>query len=606
MAYQQRCDICLFQIIPYFAPLEINLINFALFDSGDRVYAGKRFSVLFLCYYYPIAGQSHHPKFMLITDKILFNYQRCQRKSYLNLYGNPSEQSPLSDLMEKIHQDSYAYRQTILDRLAYQEPLYRPGDWSTGAQATLELMKQGVDCIANGVLLVDAHPFPQVSDLSSVAEPIGFSGQEMPIWLLGDLDGVTLLSCPSLLVKKTGVSQLGNWYYQPIDIKFSKRPKRDYQMIGAFHAQLLAAIQGLLPDSGLILRDKGHYFVDVTKWLNLMQQTFFDCLLMLQNRTEPEVFISRHPCETCQWYDSCYAIASATRHLSLLPGVTATRYDALKQLNITTWEALAAANPVDLIPYFEATCQSHPVEQVTQAIVLQAQASLQNRAIALPTAEKQSNFLGHEQLPVAPIELYFDIEAQPELNLSFLHGVLKVDRTQTTPDNQPLETFHYFLAKNPEDEALMWENFLQFVWEYPTAPIFHFCPYEAQEIKNLAKRYRTPASRWRPIIPRLIDVHALVTHNVVMPVESYSLKAIARSLGFQWRDPAASGAQCIVWYDQWLKTNAEITDNSTLDNPSNQSSDESKNEYLASILTYNEDDCRATYIVKDWLVKFLG
>jgi predicted RecB family nuclease len=605
VAYQQRCDICLFQIIPYFAPLEINPISFVLFGSGDRVYAGKRFSVLFLCYYYPIVGQSPHPNFMLITDKILFNYQRCQRKSYLNLHGNPSEQSPLSDLMEKIHQDSYAYRQTILDQLAYQEPLYRPGDWSTGAQATLELMKQGVDCIANGVLLVDAHPFPQVSALSSVAESSDFSGQEMPIWLLGDLDGVTLLSFPSLLVKKTGVSQLGDWYYQPIDIKFSKRPKRDYQMMGAFHAQLLAAIQGFLPDSGLILRDKGHYFVDVTKWLNLMQQTFFDCLQMLQNRTEPEVFISRHPCETCQWYDSCYAIASATRHLSLLPGVTATRYHALKQLNITTWEALAAANPVDLIPYFEATCQSHPVEQVTQAIVLQAQACLQNLAIALPTAEKLSNSLGLEQLPVAPIELYFDIEAQPELNLSFLHGVLKVDRTQTTPDNQPLETFHYFLAKTPEDEGLMWEKFLQFVWEYPTAPIFHFCPYEAQEIKNLAKRYRTPASRWRPIIPRLIDVHALVTHNVVMPVESYSLKAIARSLGFQWRDPAASGAQCIVWYDQWLKTNAEITDNSSLDNPSNQSSHESKNEYLASILTYNEDDCRATYIVKTWLVNFL-
>jgi uncharacterized protein len=537
---------------------------------------------------------------MLITDKILFNYQRCQRKSYLNLYGNPSEQSPLSDLIEKIHQDSYAYRESILDQLPYQEPLYQPGDWSSGAQATLELMKQGVDCIANGVLLVDAHPFQEVSALSSVTEPIGFSPQQMPIWLLGDLDGVTLVSFPSLLVKKIGASDLGDWYYQPIDIKFSKRPKRDYQMIGAFHAQLLAAIQGLLPDAGLILREKGHYFVDVTKWLNLMQQTFFDCLLMLQTATEPEVFISRHPCETCQWYDSCYAIASANRHLSLLPGVTPTRYHALKQVNINTWEALAAANPVDLIPYFEETCQNHPVEQVTQAIVLQAQACLQNRAIALTTSEKHSNSFTPEELPVAPIELYFDIEAQPELNLSFLHGVLKVDRTQTTPDNKPLETFHYFLAETPADEGLMWENFLQFVWEYPTAPIFHFCPYEAQEIKNMAKRYHTPASRWRPIIPRLIDVHALVTRHVVMPVESYSLKAIARSLGFQWRDPAASGAQCIVWYDQWLKTKTE-----NLADPASQNKNE-YNEYLESILIYNEDDCRATYVVKDWLVNFLS
>lgn len=541
---------------------------------------------------------------MLLTDKILFNYQRCQRKSFLNLYGSAKAQSPLSDLMQKIHQDSHAYRQMVLAEFDYQQPMYPNGDWNMGAQATLELMKQGVDCIVNGVLLVDAHPYQQCSTSDSVTPPlnaIGLEGvdhqissslSEMPIWLLGDLEGVTLVSLPNLLIKQTGSSDFGDWYYLPVDIKFSKRPKRDYQMIGAFHAQLLAAIQGFLPNAGLILREKGDYLVDVTKWLNLMQQTFWDCLQMLQNQEEPEVFISRHPCETCQWYDDCYAIASATRHLSLLPGVTAKRYHSLKQLNITTWEALAAANPTDLIPDFEETCNTQSVEQVTQSVVLQAQACLQNRAIALPTAEK----LTPEQLPVAPLELYFDIEAQPEMNLSFLYGILLVDRTQTTSDNQPLQTFHYFFAEKPEDQQTIWEQFLEFVWQYPTAPIFHFCPYEAQEIKTLAKRYHTPASRWKPIIHRLIDIHDRVTKNVVMPVESYSLKAIARSLGFEWRDESASGAQCIVWYDEWLKNQANLAENDLEITP--------EIDYLQSILVYNEDDCRATYIVKDWLVNF--
>lgn len=544
---------------------------------------------------------------MLLSDKILFNYQRCQRKSFLNLYGTPIDRAPVSDLMQKIHQDSYAYRQAVLAEFDYQQPVYPPGDWNRGAEATLELMKQGVDCIANGVLLVDAHPYQQVSTSDAVsdavAEQVGSSRDEMPIWLLGDLDGVTLVSLPNLLIKKTikkighkkiGQSNLGDWYYLPVDIKFSKHPKRDYQMIGTFHAQLLAAIQGFLPDAGLILREKGDYLVDVTKWLNLMQQTFWDCWQMLQNQSEPEVFISRHPCETCQWYENCYAIASENRHLSLLPGVTSKRYHYLKQLNITTWSALAAANPADLIPCFEETCNTHSVEQVAQSVVLQAQACLENRAIALPNAAK----LTPEQLPVAPIELYFDIEAQPEMNLSFLYGVLLVDRTQTTPGNKPLETFHYFLAENPEDQPAIWEQFLEFVWQYPTAPIFHFCSYEAQEIKTLAKRYRTPASRWKPLIHRLIDLHDRVTKNVVMPVESYSLKAIARSLGFAWRDRSASGLQCIVWYDQWLKSNTQMPGDDAGKNPAN--------EYLDSILIYNEDDCRATYIVKDWLVNFLA
>ena len=525
---------------------------------------------------------------MLLTDKILFNYQRCQRKSFLNLYGTGIDRLPVSDLMQKIHQDSHAYRQSVLAEFAYEQPVYAPRDLMAGASATLELMKQGVDCIANGVLLVDAHPFAEEVNDSRAEMP------EMPIWLLGDLEDVTLVSMPNLLLKDKGVSNFGDWYYRPIDIKFSKRPKRDYQMIGTFHAQLLAAIQGFLPNAGLILRERGDYSVDVTKWLNLMQQTFWDCLQMLQNQEEPEVFISRHPCETCQWYDHCYAIAADTQHLSLLPGVTSKRYQYLKQLNITTREALAATNPADLIPYFEETCNHHSVEQLTQSLVLQAKACLENRAIALPTARD----LTPEDLPVAPIELYFDIEAQPQLNLSFLHGVLLVDRRQTTPDNKPVEKFHYFLAEKPEEQQLIWKQFLAFVWTYPTAPIFHFCPYEAQEIKTLAKRYDTPASLWKPVIDRLVDIHELVTRNVVMPVESYSLKAIARSLGFQWRDPSASGLQCIAWYDAWLKSQDNLQGENAGENPGN--------EYLESILVYNEDDCRATYIVKDWLVNFLN
>jgi uncharacterized protein len=70
-----------------------------------------------------------------------------------------------------------------------------------------------------------------------------------------------------------------------------------------------------------------------------------------------------------------------------------------------------------------------------------------------------------------------------------------------------------------------------------------------------------------------------------LPVESYSLKHLARWLGFEWRDPGITGSQCVCLYDQWLKTG----DRSLLD----------------VILRYNEDDCYATYRLKSWLVDFL-
>jgi predicted RecB family nuclease len=182
-------------------------------------------------------------------------------------------------------------------------------------------------------------------------------------------------------------------------------------------------------------------------------------------------------------------------------------------------------------------------------------------------------------LPIAPIELYFDIEAEPELNLDYLHGVLVIDRYNNT------EKFHVFLAENVAEEELAWQQFLELVWTYPIAPIFHFCDYEIKTFKRLAKLYNTPAYLWKPVLKRFVDIHKQVTQKAIMPVESYALKPIARWLGFEWRDAKANGAQCVCWYDEWLKTG----DRSILE----------------AIVRYNEDDCRATYIVKDWLTNFL-
>ena len=182
-------------------------------------------------------------------------------------------------------------------------------------------------------------------------------------------------------------------------------------------------------------------------------------------------------------------------------------------------------------------------------------------------------------LPIAPIELYFDIEAEPELNLDYLHGVLVVDRYNNT------EKFHGFLAESAAEEGAIWQQFLELMWAYPIAPIFHFCDYEVKTFKRLAKLYNTPAYLWKPVLKRFVDIHKQVTQKAIMPVESYALKPIARWLGFDWRDAKANGAQCVCWYDDWLKTG----DRSLLE----------------AIVRYNEDDCRATYVVKDWLTNFL-
>jgi predicted RecB family nuclease len=146
------------------------------------------------------------------------------------------------------------------------------------------------------------------------------------------------------------------------------------------------------------------------------------------------------------------------------------------------------------------------------------------------------------------------------------------------------EVFHPLLAENQTEEQMIWEQFLDLVWQYPTAPIYHFCPYEVQTVNRMAELYQTPRHRVQPLMSRFVDLHERVTRVAILPVESYALKPIARWVGFNWRDAEANGAQSICWYSQWLETGDRA--------------------FLNAILRYNEDDCRATYWVKNWLVAF--
>lgn len=480
-----------------------------------------------------------------------------------------------------------------------------------------------------------------------------------------------LISNPHLLVKQPGQSKFGDWIYLPTHIKFSRRPKPEYQIVAAFQAMVLAAVQGVWPETArLILRSNKIYTLDLQKWVPQMQASLEQCIQTLLSPQAPDVFISRQRCSFCQWYTHCYAHAKSHQHLSLLPGVSPSRYQILQSLGLTTVESLASALPSQLEPAFG--------NEVAAALVRQAQSVVQNRAILItepegdrapspspentpspPTnknsslsspypreteeeqtslspllvktavvgggmAEEEILFRGNgaaqlaapdlaarshvgngysaqsnggmakgiseageiirpfkyrNTLPTAPVELYFDIEAEPELTLDYLLGVLVVDRVAQT------QTFHPLLAEQPAQEELIWQQFLELVWTYPNAPIFHFSPYEADTLKRLAKLYKTPASIVSPVLSRFVDVHNRVMGAVTLPVESYSLKAIASWLNFEWRDPQASGSQSIFWYDQWLKTG----DRSCLD----------------AIVRYNEDDCRATHHVKEWLVNFL-
>jgi predicted RecB family nuclease len=478
---------------------------------------------------------------MLLTDQLLLNFQRCHRQAFLEMYGEAGVRGQVNDFLMKLGQDKQRFQESLMLDQPISQPQYPRHDWKAGGIATLDLMYQGVPVIRNGVLVS-----PRTDQYSFV-------------------------STPDLLIRKSGVSVFGDWLYVPVDVKLSKRPKLEYQILSAFGADVLAAVQQVLSEvAWLYLKDKGWYAVDLPKVMPQMEALRAELLQMLLHRQEPEVFIARNRCSMCVWFDHCYAIAQAEDHLSLLPGVTPTRYPVLQAHHLNTAEILAQTDPVHL---HTKTGLGH---EISSKLVSQAQSFVYQQPVLLRSARAFKSF---DALPTASVELYFDIEAEPGLDLVYLHGILVVDRQRNH------QRFYPFLAKQPDEEAQAWQDLVYLFQRYPDAPIFHFCAYEVQTVARLAKLYGAPDGFLQAVLPRFVDLHEWVTRTVVLPIESYTLKLIARWLGFEWRNGAANGAQAICWYSEWLETGNESL--------------------LDDIVLYNEDDCLATYHVKEWLTQFL-
>ena len=522
---------------------------------------------------------------IVLTDELLLNYKRCSRRTYLEVYGDATQKDPQKEFILKLRKENKLHIQEYIQEqgLTPQRPQtvatnFRDISYQDKVAATIDLMAEGVASIRSGWLALTGEqwqigltnsqlkPRPLVNTPTISATPALESNPQK--WQLPPSSTpVTLIANPTLLIKQPGKSCFGDWSYVPVNIKLGRRPKPEYKLIAAYHAQILAIAQNSFPDySALILRQQNEHHTNLNHWLYRARESVAHCLEMLCYQQEPEVFISRQKCNLCQWYSHCYQEASKQKHLSLVPGITPKRYDSLHHMGLSSLEEIASTN--------ERTLGKRIGLEIARQLQQQA------RSLLLDIPLIRSNFKLEDSvlLPSNGIELYFDIEAEPDRNLDYLLGILLVDRVNNR------KQFYPFLAESAAEEETIWHEFFEFVSQYPNSPVYHFSGYEVDTIKRLAGLYGTPRIPTKALLARCVDIHQWVTRSVVLPVESYSLKSLANWLGFEWREETASGDQSVCWYDQWLTTQ----DRALLD----------------AILSYNEDDCYATYYLKDWLEKF--
>lgn len=492
---------------------------------------------------------------MLVTDELLFQYKRCHRRAFLNIYQGNNQKQEEKDFAVRLRQERESYSWQILQsyNLPYHQPKLLVEDGENNRQVALvteNLMRQGVDCIYQGVIIYTQY-------------------QE-------NEGEVVFQASPSLLIKQNIPSRWGDWSYIPVNVHLGKNMKPEYKLISAFQGEVLSLFQGVNLSESLIFvrsRDKP-YHLNLEIWIPHGQELIQEFIFMVSRKDEPDVFISRQRCSFCEWFDSCHGVAQSQQHLSLIPGVTPKRYDVLIRAGIDDLASLCQRDLSELIRLFG--------DEIGSDIYLQGK-SLADSQVILKNAMIAS-------IPNQSIELYFDIEAYPkkglhDRNLDYLLGVLLVNY-----DTQE-KKYYRFLAENITQEKQIWLSFLEFINQYPEAPIFHYSEYERETVKRLAYIYQTASVDVQLLLNRLFDLHKFLINSFFLPVENYSLKSVANWLGFRWRDPVTrnftsgypkiGGDQCVFWYDQWLMTFDRT--------------------WLNYILIYNEDDCLATYQLKKWL-----
>ena len=112
-------------------------------------------------------------------------------------------------------------------------------------------------------------------------------------------------------------------------------------------------------------------------------------------------------------------------------------------------------------------------------------------------------------------------------------------------------------------------------------PIYHWGHYDRLYLIGMMEKYGIAVPAF--VESGLTDLHRVAANSFAFPLPSINLKDLADWMGFRWTNPDVNAFNSYELYRSYrLRKNKDD---------------------LKMVLDYNMDDCRATAVVRDWLVK---
>jgi uncharacterized protein len=371
---------------------------------------------------------------------------------------------------------------------------------------------------------------------------------------------------------------LGGWGYEALDAKLARAEKPTYVLQLCFYTEAIAAIQQA-PVSAM------HVLLGIGQRRTL-RPTDFDAyyrrvragFLAAVGRAAPTEPYRVEHCGLCEFRTVCDDRWRGEDHLLLVAGIRGEHVTRLRSAGLGTLAKLAQA---------PATRVDHVPPHTFEALRDQAALQLHRRTTgdltwhALPVEAER----GFDRLPrPSASDVVFDIEGdpfwEPARGLHFLFGLLTHD--------EGAWRYRAIWAHDRAGERAAFEALLDFFHErlarHPDMHVYHYGAYEPTALKQLMGVYATREDAMDALLRAevFVDLHAVVRQGLRAGVSSYSLKDVEALPAFRRRARVTSGTRAVLAYEQWMAGRVPAR--------------------LDEIAAYNEEDCRATLALRDWLI----
>ncbi|MFN2529334.1 MAG: TM0106 family RecB-like putative nuclease [Candidatus Baltobacteraceae bacterium] len=404
----------------------------------------------------------------------------------------------------------------------------------------------------------------------------------------------TWLGKSDFLVRVETPSAKWAWSYEVADTKLALHTKPYFILQLSFYSDQLAAIQGTLPAHMHVIlgdgREEDHRVEHYRAYYLRLRERFAGGLAL----SPPERSSASYPfkvkhCDVCAWDPVCKQQREDDDHLSLVARIRHDQIRKLQRSQISTLGALASATPQ----------QRPPAMPETTFVTLHRQARLQQQqraAFASNGSAEQKYFYelldpkeeqqGFALLPEpAHGDIFFDMEGDPLFmpgrGLEYLFGLYAPD------DTKP---FRSFWAHTPMEEKRAFESFIDYLTEhrkqFPQMHVYHYAPYEKTALRKLMGLHSTREDEVDHLLRGevFVDLYAVVRQGIAISQPSYSIKKLEAFYEMKRETETKFGGDSIVMYETWLQ-------------------DRARQDILDDIERYNQDDCRSTWMLREWLLE---